>query len=165
MYSKLLNKFGKISIIIGGSTNQIRNIMLSKAKIKKLRYHISEGNYLIGYLIMFPNLPIEIEYLIFKFYFSMNVLKEITWQETIWEEPSDTLCLLTKDHGCFQSSHTDLEFMFCDYYPHTSFFRDLLRPDYLEKLPTCEDCIWEKFGKCQREKREKSIVNRIITVV
>ena len=139
--------------------------MLSKAKIKKLRYHISGGNYLIGYLIMFPNLPIEIEYLIFKFYFSMNVLKEITWQETIWEEPSDTLCLLTKDQGCFQSSHTDLEFMFCDYYPHTSFFRDLLRPDYLEKLPTCEDCIWEKFGKCQREKREKSTVDKIIKVV
>ena len=109
---------------------------------------------------MFQMLPIEIEYMIYKIYFSKYVLNEIQWQESIWEQPSNQLCLLTRDVGRIQAKHTDLERLFDEFLPHSNCMESLLDMKTLDWLVPCEDCRWEKF-RCPSDKREEKLLNML----
>lgn len=53
---------------------------------------------------MFSQLPLEIEYLIWKIYLSKHVLPEIRNNNTVWVKPSDRLIAMTKETGAVQCS-------------------------------------------------------------
>ena len=109
---------------------------------------------------MFEMLPIEIEYMIYKIYFSKYVLNEIQWQESIWEQPSREICLLTRDVGRIQAKHTDLERLFDEFLPHSNCMESILDMKTLDWLVPCEDCRWEKF-RCPSDKREEKLLNML----
>ena len=54
-------------------------------------------------------LPEEIERIIWKFYYSKYVVREIYRVKPIWCIPSDELIEMCCDKGCAQLNHTDLE--------------------------------------------------------
>lgn len=54
-------------------------------------------------------LPEEIKIIIYKFFFSMYVLKEIKEQKSIWKNPSINLLYNSSDIGALQHNHSDLE--------------------------------------------------------
>ena len=58
---------------------------------------------------MFPQLPEEIERMIWKLYFTGNVIKYVKNIRSIWFKPSNKITKLCKDWGCIQFKHTDLE--------------------------------------------------------
>ena len=58
---------------------------------------------------MFQQLPEEVERIIYKFYYSKNVVEEIKQTKSVWYTPSDNLVYLCRDSGCIQHSHTDME--------------------------------------------------------
>lgn len=109
---------------------------------------------------MFPTLPIEIEYMIYKIYYSKYVLNEIEWQEPIWEDPSQELCVITRDKGRIQAKHTDFERLFDEFLPHSICMRFLLDMKTLDWLVPCEDCRWEKF-RCPSDKREEKLLKML----
>ena len=109
---------------------------------------------------MFQMLPIEIEYMIYKIYFSKYVLNEIQWQESIWEQPSQELCLITRDIGRIQSKHTDFERLFDEFLPHSNSMESLLDMKTLDWLVPCEDCRWEKF-RCPSDRREEKLLKML----
>ena len=89
---------------------------------------------------MFINLPKEIERIIWKFYFSENVVKEVKSINSIWVSPSDKLISMCKDKGCAQIAHTDLErVLFMNQTPHT----DIVHQECLENK--CGNCIYHGF--------------------
>jgi hypothetical protein len=112
---------------------------------------------------MFAFLPIEMERMIWKFYFSIDVLKEIYRQQSIWEEPSNQLFLLTMDLGCVQQNHTDLIRLTDEYIPHSNFLNWVMQ-DELDARPyiECEDCEWEE-RRCQYEEQEENLADRMTT--
>jgi len=62
------------------------------------------------------NLPDDIQWLIWKIYFSKNVLKELQVEyDFVWRNPSDNLIDLCKDVGCIQQGHHELEEMIEDH--------------------------------------------------
>ena len=111
---------------------------------------------------MFPSLPSEVEYIIWKFYFSDNVLKEIYSTHSVWENASNRLFLLTNDSGCVQQNHTDLIRLIDEYIPHSSFLNWVIQ-DELKERPyiQCEDCLWG-WGRCQYEDLEDELADRMI---
>ncbi len=110
---------------------------------------------------MFQNLPIEIEYMIYKFYYSKNVIPEINCIDSVWENPSLDLIAITKDTGRFEKGYTDLEDIFCDYLPHTDFMESLLDEEYLSNSIACETCIWELRSRCEHETWELNLVRML----
>lgn len=58
---------------------------------------------------MFPILPQEIERIIWKKYYSKEVVKEINSAKLIWETPSENLLNKTNDIGCYQPKYSDME--------------------------------------------------------
>lgn len=112
---------------------------------------------------MFSLLPIELEHTIWKFYFSINVLKEINIHQSIWEDPSNQLFLLTTDVGCVQQNHTDLIRLIDEYIPHSNFFNWAMEKELdSQSLIECEDCIWEK-RRCKYEEEEENLADRMTT--
>ena len=109
---------------------------------------------------MFQMLPIEIEYMIYKIYFSKYVLNEIEWRESIWEEPSQELCVITRDKGRIQPKHTDFERLFEEFLPHSCYMVSILDIQMRELLVPCEDCRWEKF-RCPSDMREKKLLKML----
>ena len=61
---------------------------------------------------MFPQLPEEIEYIIWKFYYSNNVLFDIKRQECIWlRKDIKRLLKLCREDRCYEVHHSDIERM------------------------------------------------------
>lgn len=58
---------------------------------------------------MFPQLPEEMERMIWNMYFSRHVLKDVKTKVPIWRVPSNQLLYLCTDPGCLQHGHSDLE--------------------------------------------------------
>ena len=58
---------------------------------------------------MFPQLAEELEYMIWKSFWSIYVLKEVKEKDSIWRYPSDDLLEMTKGWGTIQIRHTDHE--------------------------------------------------------
>lgn len=60
---------------------------------------------------MFPMLPEELEYMIWKEYNNRHVLDIIKGQVTIWARPklntTNIYNLCIKDRGCYQENHAD----------------------------------------------------------
>lgn len=89
---------------------------------------------------MFTNMPEEIERIIWKFYFSNNVVREVNQVKSIWSSPSDKLISFCRDKGCAQISHTDLDRVLSIHpSPHT----DLVHKGCLENI--CLNCVYHGF--------------------
>ena len=58
---------------------------------------------------MFPILPQEIERIIWKRYYSEEVINKIKQKSFIWRNPSDNLLNKTNEIGCFQYRYSDME--------------------------------------------------------
>ena len=58
---------------------------------------------------MFPQLPIELEYIIWQNFWSRFVLKEIKERDSIWRNPSKKILKITREIGAIQIKHSDLE--------------------------------------------------------
>ena len=58
---------------------------------------------------MFVKLPEEIERIVWRFYFTINVVEEIKTINSVWSNPSDNLINICQDVGCAQLTHTDME--------------------------------------------------------
>ena len=58
---------------------------------------------------MFPQLPEELERLIWKSFWSRFVLSDIKKAKPVWINPSDFLILNSSDVGALQHGYTDLE--------------------------------------------------------
>ena len=89
---------------------------------------------------MFLNLPEEIERIIWRFYYSKNVMMEVEKSKSVWCSPSDRLINMCMDKGCAQITHTDLErVLFMNQTPHT----DVVHRECLENL--CGNCVYHGF--------------------
>ena len=85
-------------------------------------------------------LPEEIERIIWKFYYSKYVVREIYRVKPIWCIPSDELIEMCCDKGCAQLNHTDLErVLLSSGTPHT----DIVYEECFENM--CENCIYHGF--------------------
>ena len=63
---------------------------------------------------MFAILPEEIERIIWKKYYSSEVVKKINSAKLIWKNPSDNLLNKTNDIGCYQPKYSDMEkYIYC----------------------------------------------------
>ena len=58
---------------------------------------------------MFANLLEEIERYIWKIYFSDTVTSQIKNKKTIWFQASNEILKISKEVGCLQQGHSDLE--------------------------------------------------------
>ena len=64
---------------------------------------------------MFTSLPEEIERIIWKIYYSKEVLSNIKNTQFIWKTPSVNLLNKTNDIGCYQHKYSDMEkYMYSD---------------------------------------------------
>ena len=100
---------------------------------------------------MFPQLPEEMERMIWMKYFSY-VLQEVTTADSVWVNPSYTLFVNTSDPGAIQIGYTELERRYEDTEPHSPTAR-LILGIYVEDIH-CEDCWYEKWGICQQEQED-----------
>jgi hypothetical protein len=100
---------------------------------------------------MFPQLPEEMERMIWMKYFNY-VLQEVRTTDSIWTKPSHTLFANTSDPGAIQIGHTELERRYDDIEPHSPIVRWIL--GYIDNI-SCKDCnkdCWyQKRGICQKE--------------
>jgi hypothetical protein len=97
---------------------------------------------------MFPQLPEEIERIIFKIYFNREVLTCIRKRETIWVNPSYMLFAITNDPGAVQLNYTDLERRYLyDTEPHCEILKWILNYP-LENY--CENCLFDSCTTCQQ---------------
>ena len=101
---------------------------------------------------MFPQLPEELEYMIWKFYFSSDVLFEIKTKESIWEMPSEDLFKNTRDYGAIQKDHTDLERLFEESPPHGFPLDFVVEGKYNDR--SCEECIYGRYNRCYDMRRD-----------
>ena len=100
---------------------------------------------------MFPQLPEEIERMIWKMYYSSNVLDDIRNRDTIWMNPSLMLFVNTSDIGAVQIDHSDLERRYdCDSEPHCETLRMVLNYPLSDGVK-CEECWYDKRGWCSQE--------------
>lgn len=58
---------------------------------------------------MFDALPEEIERIIWKIYYSIEVINKINQKSFIWTNPSNNLLNITNEIGCFQYRYSDME--------------------------------------------------------
>ncbi len=67
-------------------------------------------------------LPDDIQWYIWKLYYSNNVVKQISENKFIWDDPSNDLVNMCKDNGAIQQGHHELHDMIYDenmvYYTH-----------------------------------------------
>ena len=64
--------------------------------------------------IMFAFLPEEIERIIWKMYYSSEVILKINSKSFIWKNPSQELLDKTNELGCYQKKYSDMEkYIFC----------------------------------------------------
>ena len=101
---------------------------------------------------MFPQLPEELERMIWRWYFSIEVCPDVKAKDSIWVNPSGILFYNTSDPGAIQIGYTDLERRYdCPYIePHCVVLRWILGYHFLDII--CEDCWYNKWGDCQQEK-------------
>ena len=106
---------------------------------------------------MFPQLPEELERLIWKKYYDSNILIEIKWFPSVWEKPTEALFKNSSDYGAIQIGYTDLERLYDDTIPHTSYMEFILDVDDTSYNWSCEDCVYGMFGKCHFQDRDKNM--------
>jgi hypothetical protein len=89
---------------------------------------------------MFTYLPEEIERIIWKFYFTGNVVKEVKKINSIWVSPSDEIINMCSDKGCAQITHTDMDrVLFMNPTPHT----DVVHQECFKNI--CANCVYHGF--------------------
>ena len=89
---------------------------------------------------MFSNLPEEIERIIWKFYFSKNVTRQVNQVKSVWFAPSDELIKLCSDKGCAQITYTDMDkLLFANRTPHM----DIVYEECFENI--CGNCVYHGF--------------------
>jgi hypothetical protein len=89
---------------------------------------------------MFANLPEEIEHIIWKFYFTNNVVKKINQLKSVWTSPSDHLLTLCNEIGTIQHKYTDLErIIFANKNENTDMVNDFCFKEL------CMNCLYHKF--------------------
>ena len=101
---------------------------------------------------MFPE---ELERMIWRMYFSSNVLYEIKNRDSIWENPSEDLFKNTIDYGAIQKDHTDLERIFKQFPPHFFPLDFVVEGEYNDK--SCEYCNDWYYNRCPGYKRDNWI--------
>ena len=75
---------------------------------------------------MFPQLPEEIERMIWLSYYQRYVLDDVRKKDTVWSVPSYMLFANSSDPGALQRGYTDLERRYPDFQPHCELTRWLL---------------------------------------
>tara|TARA_Y100000310_G_scaffold192166_1_gene192103 strand:- start:766 stop:1290 length:525 start_codon:yes stop_codon:yes gene_type:complete len=109
---------------------------------------------------MFPQMPEEMERMIWRSFWSMYVLQDVKRQEPIWVKPSGMLFVNTSDTGAIQLGHTDLErrYVYLDASPHCHEMSWILGLPYGAK---CEDCYYERWGKCELEEEDNEFGKKV----
>ena len=89
---------------------------------------------------MFQNLPEEIERIIWKFYFTRNIVVNIKKVKSVWCRPSDELVSKCQEIGTIQHGHADLERVIQS---TKSEYFDVLHTTCLDNL--CLNCVHHGF--------------------
>lgn len=89
---------------------------------------------------MFANLPEELERIIWKFYFTNNVVKRVNQLKSIWTRPSDHLITLCNEIGTIQHKYTDLEKII---FANNNQLLDLVIDGCFKEL--CSNCVYHGF--------------------